>query len=430
MITKLKRNMSFYIITIITLLALILRLFWILNVPTVPVSDFLQYHRGALSLIDGMGYRVYGHISAYEPVGYSLFLALIYSIFGTSFWVAKIGNLILSCTCLIFIYLIANKSFNKKTACVCALIYGILPLEIIYTSVISTEIIFTTLYVVLLYLMLKRDNTKYNNIILGILLGILTLIKPYMMIYQCLIFLFDIIRLRSFKKPLVNFLIITGVLLLTISPWTIRNYMVFHKFIPVSTNGGYNLYVNNNPNAIGSWKNPLKIHGSLILKYKDKNDDFWDEVKVDEEGKKAALSWIKNNPNAFIKLGFKKVKNTFLTSDSGFWSTDYLSTGGKSQYKNFLQLINKKIHFFTLIIMFVYFSLLIAKIFYKKINNSPIHIMIILNILFFLAVTFMFEGQPRYLFPLWPIFIFAGVYTIKDLIYLLCIILKRLRKAL
>ncbi len=430
MITKLKDNISFCIIAIITLLALILRLFWISNVPTVPISDFLQYNKGAISLINGMGYRIYGHISAYEPVGYSLFLALIYSIFGSIFLVAKIANVILSCTCLIFIYLIAKKSFNIKTAYVCALIYGILPLEIIYTSVISTEIIFTTLYVMLLYLILKRDSIKYNNIILGILLGILTLIKPYMMIFQSVIFLFDVISLRSFKKPAVNFIIITGILFITISPWTIRNYIVFHKFIPVSTNGGYNLYVNNNPDAIGSWRNPLKIHGSIVLKYKNKNDNFWDEVKVDDEGKKAALNWIKNNPYDFITLGFKKIKNTFLTSDSGFWSTDYLSSGGKSKYKNALQLINKRLHFFTLITMFAYFTLVLVKSFCKKIENSAIHIIIILNVLFFLTITFVFEGQPRYLFPLWPIFIFAVVYTFKNLICLLSVIFSKLKKAL
>ncbi len=424
-----KINKNFYVIAVIALISLILRLVWILKVPTVPVSDFLQYHNGALSIINGTGYRIYGHISSYEPVGYSLFLAFIYSIFGSSFWVAKIANVIISCIGVIFIYLITKKCFTKKYAYICALIYGILPLNIIYTSVISTEIIFTTLYLLLLLLIIKKESIKYSNIILGILLGILTLIKPYMMIYQCTIFLMDVINLHDFKKSVQSFIIITAVLLFTISPWTIRNYIIFHKIIPVSTNGGYNLYINNNPDAIGSWRNPLKIHGSIILKYKNKNDNFWNEVKVDEEGKIAAYKWIKNNPVQFITLGFKKVKNTFLTSDSGFWSTDYLSTPGNSPYKKPLALVNKKLHFFTLIMMFLYFIIIGAKTLCKTIKNYIIHIMIIINILFFLAITFVFEGQPRYLFPLWPIFIIAIVYTLKNLISLLLIILNKFKKA-
>lgn len=428
MITKCEKYKNLWILVLIILLALILRLLWISNVPTVPVSDFLQYHKAAISLISGRGYRIYGHISAYEPVGYSLFLGFIYSIFGSSFWVAKMANVILGCISLIFIYLIAKKSIDKKAAYACTLIYGILPLAIIYTSVISTEIIFTTLYIILLYIIQHRERSKYNNIILGILLGVLTLIKPYMMIYQSVIFFIDIVGLRSFKKTVVNFIIITGVLILTISPWTIRNYIVFHKLIPVSTNGGYNLYINNNPEAIGAWRNPEKIKGSIILKYKNKSDNFWDEIKVDEDGKKAALIWIKNNPSSFITLGFKKVKNTFLTSDSGFWSTDYLSTGAKSRYKNGLEFINKRLHFFTVITIFVYFAILVANRLCKKYQHSMIHITIILNILFFLTITFVFEGQPRYLFPLWPLFIIAEVYTFKILISSFLIILKKLKK--
>ena len=424
-----KINKSFCIIASITLIALVLRLVWILRVPTVPVSDFLQYHKGALSIINGTGYRIYGHISAYEPVGYSLFLAFIYSIFGSSFWVAKIANVILSCVGLIFIYHITKKCFTKRYAYICALIYGILPLNIVYTSIISTEIIFTTLYLILFFLILKKRSIKYSNIILGILLGILTLIKPYMMIYQFTIFFLDVISLHSLKKSAQNFIIITAALLVTISPWTIRNYIVFHKIIPVSTNGGYNLYINNNPDAIGSWRSPLKIHGSIILKYKNKNDNFWNEVKVDEEGKIAAYNWIKKNPTKFITLGFKKVQNTFLTSDSGFWSTDYLSTPGSSPYKKPLALVNKKLHFFTLIMMFLYFIIIIANTLYKRINDCTIHIMIIINILFFLAITFVFEGQPRYLFPLWPIFIIATVYTLENLMSLIGFTINRFKKA-
>jgi 4-amino-4-deoxy-L-arabinose transferase-like glycosyltransferase len=415
MILKLKNIKDLLIIITIILFSLLLRLLWISKVPTVPVSDFLQYYNGAVSLINGTGYRIYGHISAYEPVGYSLFLWLIFFFFGCSFMAAKIANIILSCFALVFLFCIAKNNFGKKFAYVCTFIYGILPLNIVYTSVLSTEIVFTTLFIVLMYFLLNRKNIGTSNIILGILLGFLTLIKPYMMIYQGVIFLIDIINFKSLIKPLKNFCVITIILLLTISPWTIRNYIVFHKFIPVSTNGGYNLYINNNPNAVGAWRNPSKIKGNLIAKYKDKNDNFWNEVKVDEEGKKAAFNWIIKNPYDFLRLGVKKVKNTFLTSDSGFWSTDYLSTGGKFKYKKTLQLINKKIHLFTLIFMIIYFALVAFKSITGKLENAKIHAIIILNILFFLAITFVFEGQPRYLFPLWPIFILAVVYTIKNL---------------
>lgn len=400
----------------IMLLSLTLRLIWIKYVPTVPVSDFLQYYNGAVSMVQGNGYRNYGHISAYEPVGYSLFLTTLYFFFGTSIIVGKFANLALSLIGLVFIYLIVKRCFNEKLAYICALLYAILPLNILYTSVLSTEIIFTTLFIILNYLILRKDEITYSNILIGVLLGVLTLIKPYMLIYQMCIFLLEIIKFKSLKLPLKNLLLITGILIVTISPWTIRNYFVFHKLIPVSTNGGYNLYINNNPDAIGAWRDPSEIHGSIILKYKDKNDNFWDEVKVDEEGKKYAFQWIIHNPLSFAKLGTTKVKNTFFTSDSGFWSTSFLANNKTFQYTNLLRKFNSRIQFFTIIIMSIYFITIVLKILLKKLRNTYIHQIITINILFFLAITFIFEGQPRYLFPLWPIFIIASVYTLNNLI--------------
>lgn len=412
MLFKLKANKNFFIISSIIFFSMLLRTVWILKVPTIPVSDFMQYYKGAVSLLEGNGYRIYGHISAYEPVGYSLFLYLIFFFFGCSYFVAKLWNLILSFLTLILIYKISKKYIGKFSY-ISTLLYGILPISIVYTSVISTEIIFTFLYVVLIYLVLTKKQNLVNIIILGVLLGILTLIKPYMLIYAGLLFFMDFINFKSILPCIKNFLIITVVLLVTISPWIIRNYFVFHKFIPVSTNGGYNLYVNNNDYAVGAWRDPKKIKGSIIEKYRDKNDIFWNEVKVDEEGKKAALNWIMHNPSSFLKLGVKKVKNTFFTSDSGFWSTDYLATGGKFEYRWLLSLIDKKVQCFMLIFMFIYFIVFLFELGKKAFKNLKLHAFIILNILFFLTITFVFEGQPRYLFPLWPIFILAISYAIK-----------------
>lgn len=40
-----------------------------------------------------------------------------------------------------------------------------------------------------------------------------------------------------------------------LSPWVVRNYVVFDKFIPTSTTGGLNLFRGNNNVMIGGWHN-------------------------------------------------------------------------------------------------------------------------------------------------------------------------------
>lgn len=69
---------SWYLPTVIAL-AFAIRLCWILFFHPKPVSDFAFYFRGAESIVRGHSYTHYGHfVTAYFPLGYSLFLAMLF----------------------------------------------------------------------------------------------------------------------------------------------------------------------------------------------------------------------------------------------------------------------------------------------------------------------------------------------------------------
>lgn len=388
----------------ILFLGILLRIIWVVLVNTQPISDFLWYHELALSLISNNGYRIKGVLTAYEPIGYPAFLALIYYFFGANIVFPKIANIILSSIGMTFLYRISGKYISKKSGIICTLFIAILPVNIVYTSVLSTEILFTTLYIILTYFILKGSNKTALNILMGIILGILALIKPYMLIYPAVILAMQFFCNVKISKTLIaNFCVITLSMIVIILPWTIRNYIVFDKFIPVSTNGGYNLYVNNNPYANGGWQDPFKFPNSPMLKYEFSDIGFWDEIKVDEEGKKLAVEWIVKNPDKFLKLGFIKLKRVFIIHDSGYWAIKKIQGDTEFPYKTQLSSLNKKIHNITLVFVIIYVLAIIIKIL-KKRPLLYIHKIILLNLLFYVSVTFAFEGQPRYLFPLWPFY--------------------------
>jgi hypothetical protein len=50
----------------------------------------------------------------------------------------------------------------------------------------------------------------------------------------------------------------------------------------------------------------------------------------------------------------------------------------------------------------------------RKTINS-LHRFILLNIFFYISITFIFEGQPRYLFPLWPFYTIIIGYVAGEL---------------
>ena len=64
-----------------------------------------------------------------------------------------------------------------------------------------------------------------------------------------------------------------------LAPWTIRNYIVFDRFVPISTNGGFNFWRGNNDVTTGS---PWTETGSAVWS----TDDIWYEVEShpDEKG--------------------------------------------------------------------------------------------------------------------------------------------------
>jgi len=88
------------------------------------------------------------------------------------------------------------------------------------------------------------------------------------------------------------------VILLTISPVTIRNYLVSGKFVLISTNGPVNLWIGNNPYAEGWFAYPPSEYSDKVSR------------KVGEKGDKAYIEEVtrfaKEYPSQFFGLLFKK----------------------------------------------------------------------------------------------------------------------------
>jgi len=79
------------------------------------------------------------------------------------------------------------------------------------------------------------------------------------------------------------------VLLAVLSPWTIRNYREFGRVVLVSTNGGANMWMGNNPDTTGHYQLPPPMRP-------DQNEAQWDKDLGEQ-----AKAYIKKEPVAFVK---------------------------------------------------------------------------------------------------------------------------------
>lgn len=406
------------LVTVI-ILSMIIKIYWINNVPLNPVFDFETFYRVAVNLFEGKGFTLDGYPWAFQSYGYPLFLSLFFRLVNdSSIFTAKVFNVICSVCTLPFIYLIFSKVFSKKSVVwLCFIVFAFLPNNIIYTNVLGSEVLSVFLFAVIICMNLyvTENNKIYNFIIQGILIGLLSLVKPFFMAFPVVLMFVYFIKEKKLKK-----LLITGVSLIigfstVLIPSTIKNYRAFGKAFPISYNGGYTLYINNNSeNVRGTWMNAFKVPATDEFKQRLAEVGFFYDVDHATEKtqnlrnpysgdifKDEAVKWIINHPGEFFTLGCLRVINVFFdgASDVQLWGFENLgdmTVQGNRGFKVFMGFANAIIYVISASFIFV-LILNIKNIFLKKTNISIL--LTVWSMLFFYAVYFVIEGQARYNFP-------------------------------
>jgi 4-amino-4-deoxy-L-arabinose transferase-like glycosyltransferase len=319
-----------------------------------------------------------------------------------------------------FLFFIFNRVFkNKKIAYVLFALISFLPNMITYNNVLGTEIlsVFLLSIVICLFVHMNAKNKKINLFLQGVVSGILSLVKPFFMAYPVVILWVIFVSKKDFKELGKKAIFLLTGFLLVLIPSVIKNYKQFGEFIPISYNGGFTLYINNNSqNYTGSWMNASKVNASD--EFEQKLRDVGYELRVDAKTEKEqclrnpkasgvfkdeAVKWIINNPVEFLQLGLLRIKNVFFSgaNDIQLWSFEASTINNFTieeyrMFKVFMGIADSLIC--TLGVAFI--VLLIANIkniFLEKTNINKLITM--WTLIFFGAVYFVIEGQARYNFP-------------------------------
>jgi len=102
-----------------------------------------------------------------------------------------------------------------------------------------------------------------------------------------------------------------------LSPWLIRNKKVFNKSLLITTNGGYNFWMGNNPSTKASTGNSVKIPDYLSQQLSEAKS----ETEKDRIFFQDAFQIIKKDPLRFIHLTIIKALNLwrfYPSPDTGY----------------------------------------------------------------------------------------------------------------
>ena len=374
-----------HLILIIFLLAVIIRLAFVIPSKDVLSGDAVGYDKFGLSLSKGEGYiNTDGTPCVYFPPFYPFFLSVIYKLFGHSYLAVRVIQSIIGALTCVFIYLIAKKICTIKIGLFSALISIVYPPFIKSAELLITEsfIIFILVLIVFYLLEIQEGAGLKKCAILGLLLGISLLTKPMMLLFPFFIIpVFIYSNRMRLSKMLVKYSIVLLFFGLAILPWVIRNYVVQHKFLLVSTHGGITLYSSYcPPNGIfgmnATIDDPVVMEASKISSPTLASDFLI----------KKTISFILSNPGKVFRLEFKKILYLWAPFD---WEI----VGGR--WFNFIYVM--ALPFFAVGFLFAVRRL---RIFYP----------ILVPIIYFQIMTLIFYGSPRFRLLMEPyLFILAIV---------------------
>lgn len=340
---------------------------------------------------------------------YPCILAAVFKVFGVytfaSSWVILTINSVFSALNCVPIYHIARRCFSRKAALWSAWIWALLPYTMYYAIHWAWETALAALLLSCVFLLALRmagigdseGTTSYGRrdwLLFGLLWGLIALVNPSLLLWLPLAGLWLLWRQAAaagLKAPLVSATLAGIIFVLILTPWTLRNYRVFHKFIPVRSNFGEELRLGNADDAVGIWRNyvhPSQYPIQLRL-YAQMGETAFIEMR-----KREALDFIRAHPAKFVTLCLRRFIYYWFDTPMTNWSGD-------------LRLYRNVLFFFTSVVAFGGLWLVL------RIRHPA----------GFLFASLLFAGpllyyltfpHPRYRHPIEPVILVLGVYLFQS----------------
>ena len=271
-----------------------------------PAADSRIYVAIVQSLLTHGSYSLNGQPTAIAAPLYVFFLAGLYWLFHDPAAI-RLAQAILGAASCVVLYAIGRRVANSATGAVAAVLLGVHPLVAYLAGLQLTENVFLFLLLLILLQALRvaERPTLLAATGLGGLFGLATLTRamflgflPFLLVWA--------ISLWGWRNPLgYRVFAVAGLsAVLVILPWTVRNYVAMGTLVPIQSNSGAVFWAGNNPYSDGQlvWPTPVTwADGNPPNNY----TYGWFGVGPGEENRryvKAALSWIRQHPDAYLRL--------------------------------------------------------------------------------------------------------------------------------
>lgn len=256
---------------------------------TTPRFDEKYYYR----LAEGIGGGSYEDGYMVRPPLYPLFLAAVFRVFGPGLTAALIIQSLLRGLVITGIAFLGRRYVSERAGLIGALILVVYPGLVQSYTRLMTEVVYIPLFLVSFYLVEKaaRTETTTDTVKAGIACGAASLARSTSVFLTILVAVWLVSTAsgtgRFSKRKMACAGLLVLMLLVTVSPWTIRNLVTHGAFIAVSNDSAFNLW--------------LVASGKQYLEAAREWETWGTQAERQREGYHRWLSHLRDDPGLHLR---------------------------------------------------------------------------------------------------------------------------------
>lgn len=250
---------------------------------------------------------------AARPPGYALYLVLVYETIGRGFFAAQLVQNTLTSLCCVLLALVTTRLVSWPAGVLAGAVAALAPqLGYVSALVLPDALSALPLLAALLILAWAHPDGRpgvWASALAGALVGAGVWLRPNVVLLPPFLSLVLIAVSRDRLRGLKHAIALSLAAVAVVIPITIRNYVVFGEFVPVSTNGGLTLWqgvADAGGREVGARRHDTLVAEEEAVRYGDpRYRDWWaepDGIWRDQERYRRAGEVIRANPLRFARL--------------------------------------------------------------------------------------------------------------------------------
>ena len=327
------------------------------EIDTLPgIYDQVSYHSLAIRVLDGHGFSFgtnwWPATKANEPTAhwsflYTLYLVAVYAVFGIHPLAARLVQTVAIGILQPWLtWRIARRLSSDRVALVASLISAVYAYFVYYAGALMSEgfYILAVLWVLDLAMRLgtgragqQREGERLSLwLMFGLALGVTVLLRQVFLLVVPL-FLAWLVAVRIFEPtgsrspaaegfepargrrrlPLLGLGSACAILMVTIVPWTIRNYIAFDQFVLLNTNAGFAFFWGNHPIHKDHFIPILPPGGPTYVDLLPVSLKKLNEASLDRALMKRGIGFVLDDPGRYARLSLSRCVEYFRFWPSG-----------------------------------------------------------------------------------------------------------------